>query len=218
MNWSVSGENRRFTTLFASERPMRNPSKGSKVVWGSSPDTPSRPRAGARQNVAHGPGMRLEPIAPRSQPRHRRHCRREGCCSYSALALPEKCTGPHPYLAISFSATGITRCFAVLELMINSSSICENGRRAVLSSGQLKVTHKGCNSQVLRSEAPQSIPVSSHGRIFTVIPARLSVNGRKAPDLRSASALQLALNLFDFRCINCSDGEFQQRGSRTTCQ
>jgi len=36
----------------------------------------------------------------------------------------------------------------------------------------------------------------------------LSVNGCKAPVLRSASTLQLTLNLFDFGCITCSDGNF----------
>jgi hypothetical protein len=36
----------------------------------------------------------------------------------------------------------------------------------------------------------------------------LSVNGCQAPVLRSASALQLALNLFDFRCVTCSDDDF----------
>src|SRR5207253_4786388 len=36
----------------------------------------------------------------------------------------------------------------------------------------------------------------------------LSINGCKAPVLRSVSALQFALNVFDFRCITCSDGDF----------
>ncbi len=35
----------------------------------------------------------------------------------------------------------------------------------------------------------------------------LSVDGSKAPVLRSASTLQLALNLFDFHCISRSDGD-----------
>jgi hypothetical protein len=93
--------------------------------------------------------------------------------------------------------------------MINSSSICGNGRRAVLSSGQLKVTCKGCNSQVLRSEgAPVHNSLFARLNIHRKTCSLLSINGCKAPVLRSASALQLALNLFDFRCITYSDGDF----------
>ena len=61
-----------------------------------------------------------------------------------------------------------------------------------------------------------AIPVVGLGRytplssrtIFLETGSLLSVNGSKAPVLRSASALQLALNLFDLRSIICSDGDF----------
>ena len=170
---------------------MRNPSKGSRVAWGSSPHKPSRPRAGAeterRARTGQAPRTyRATFAAATSTPLKKEKLPFLQCFSLSREV--------HRTISVLGNKLFGNRYYSLLCSFRNldhSSSICGNGRRSALSSGQLKVTRKGCNSHVLRSE---NAPV--HTSLFTRLnihrnTCSLSVNGAKlqicAPPLRRGS-------------------------------
>ena len=130
---------------------MRNPSKGSRVAWGYSPHKPSRPRAGAeterRARTGQAPRTyRATFAAATSTPLKKR--------SY-VLTVFQLSREVHRTISVLGNKLFGNRYYSLLWSFRNldhSSSICGNGRRSALSSEQLKVTRKGCNSHVLRSE------------------------------------------------------------------